>query len=150
MDYVVYEDRPHTDIWLKLIFMLPAVLMFISAFIFIKFDSAGIYAAAGIAIMMALLYFLVIPTRYCILNNEMRIEFRGPFAFNIPFDTVTGIRDARWSTVGINFPTSMSQSRVLEIMRKGHMAVTITPSDKQAFVSNFHKTFQDWKQGKDI
>jgi len=150
MDYVVYEDRPRTDIWLKLIFLLPVALIFISAFIFSKSDPAGIYVAIGAAIIMAILYFLIIPTRYCILNNKMRIEFRGPFAFNMPFDTITDVRDARWSTAGINLPTTMSQSSVLEIVRKGRMSVTITPADKQAFVSNFHKAFQDWKQGKDI
>lgn len=154
MDYVVYEDKPRTDICLKLIFMLPSALLLITALIFAKTDPAGavhfIYGAAGMAVVMGILYILVLPTRYSILNNKMRIQFRGPFSFNIPFDTVAGIRDARWSTVGINFPTTMSQAAILEIMRKGRMAVTITPSDKQAFINNFHKAFEDWKKGKDI
>jgi hypothetical protein len=153
MDYVVYEDKPRTDIWLKLIFMLPSILLLISALIFSKTDPAGtlyfVYGAAGTALIMAVLYVLLLPTRYCVLNNKMKIEFRGPFSFSIPFDTVAGVRDARWSTVGINFPTNMSQSAVLEIVRKGRMAVTITPSDKQAFIQSFHKAFEDWKQGKD-
>jgi hypothetical protein len=150
MDYLVFEDRPNTDIWLKLIFMLPPMLMFISVFIFAESDPAAIYSAAGVAVMMAVLYVFIMPAKYCILNDKIRIDIRGPFTFNIPFDTITGVRDARWSTVGINFPTSMSRSRVLEIVRKGRMAVTITPSDKQAFVSSFNKAFNDWKQGKDI
>jgi hypothetical protein len=44
----------------------------------------------------------------------------------------------------------MSQSSALEIARKRRMPVNITPADRQAFVSNFDKAFNDWKQGKDI
>ncbi|MCX6005919.1 MAG: hypothetical protein NTZ34_01495, partial [Chloroflexi bacterium] len=135
---------------LKLIFMLPPALIFISVFIISKFDAAGIYVAAGAAVVMAILYVFILPIKYCILNNKIRIEFRGPLAFNIPFETVTGVRDPRWFTAGINLPTNMSQSSALEIARKGRVSVNITPADKQAFVSNFDKAFQDWKKGKDI
>lgn len=154
MDYVVYEDKPRTDIWLKLIFTLPSAILLISALIFSKTDPACalyfIYGAAGTALLMGILYILILPTRYSILNNKIRIQFRGPLSFNIPFDTVAGVRDARWSTVGINLPTNMSQAAALEIARKGRMAVTITPSEKQAFIESFHKAFEDWKKGKDI
>jgi hypothetical protein len=154
MDYVVYEDKPRTDIWLKLIFILPPVLLLITAFISSRTNPAGamyfVYGAAGMAVVMAMLYIFVLPSGYSILNDKMRIQFRGPFSFNIPFDRVAAVRDARWSTAGINFATVISQAALIEIARKGGMTVTITPSDKQAFIQNFHKAFEDWKKGKDI
>jgi hypothetical protein len=153
MDYVIYEDKPRTDIWLKLVFVLPSAALLISALILLKTDPGGalyfIYGVAGTALLMGSLYILILPTRYNILNDKIKIQFRGPLSFNIPFDTIAGVRDARWSTVGVNFPTNMSQAAVLEIVRKGRMPVTITPSDKQAFIQSFQKAFEDWKRGKD-
>jgi hypothetical protein len=153
MDYLVYQDKPRTDFWLKLIFILPPLLMFVFAFIFPGTGSGEslqiFFGAIGITIAMSLFYIFVMPSKYCILNNKMRIEFMGPFKFNIPFDTISAVRDAGWSTVGINLPTNFSKSSLLEIVRQGRMSVTITPSDKQAFVSSFHKAYEDWKQGKD-
>jgi len=154
MDYVVYEDQPPTDIWIKLVFVVPPTVLLIPALTLLKPDAAGasyfIYGAASTGILMAILFVFTVPTRYCILNDRVRIEFRGPFAFNVPFNTITGISNARWSTVGINFPTNLSQSNVLEISRRRRMAVTITPADKQAFADNFRKIFQDWKQQKGL
>jgi hypothetical protein len=153
MEYAIYEDRPRTDIWLKLIFVLPPVLMLIPALFFSRIGTEDtiylVYGALGTGIVMLALYYFVMPTRYMVCNDKLRIGFRALFAFNIPFDTVAGVRDGRWSTIGINFPANMSQSAVLEIVRKGRMAVTITPSDKKAFIDNFQRAFQDWKQGKD-
>jgi len=150
----VHEDRPGTDIWFKLIFLLPVVLLLVPAFVLYGTDGRSatgiLYGAGATAAVMAALYFLILPTRYSILNDKLKITFRGPFTFNIPFSTIAAIRDGQWSTVGINLPTRFSQKDVLEIVRKKRMTVTITPADKREFTANFHKAFEDWKKGKDI
>ncbi|MBN1375254.1 MAG: PH domain-containing protein [Dehalococcoidia bacterium] len=152
MGYIVYEDRPHTDVWIKLTFLIPTVIILVIALIFSGFDpqssSYSICEAAGIAILMALLYFFVIPVKYCILNDKVRIGFRGPFSFNIPFEHIRSIYKARWWTIGINFPANFSQSNMLEIRRKGRLAVTITPADKTAFIDNFKLAYENWRRGK--
>jgi hypothetical protein len=150
MDYKIYEDKPHTDIWMKGILLLPSAILLVTAItLWQESLQATLYLIAG-ALLIGLVFIFIIPIKYCIFNTKIRIEFRGPFSFNIPFETVTGVREPRWFTAGINLPTNMSQSNALEIARKGRMPVNITPADKQAFVSNFDKAFNDWKQGKDI
>jgi len=150
MDYKIYEDIPHTDIWIRGIVLLPAAIILVTA-IFTWQESLEVTLyMIGLAFLSSLVIVFIIPIKYCIYNTKIRIEFRGPFAFNIPFETVTSIGDPRWFTVGINLPTNMSQSSAIEIARKGRMSVNITPSDKKAFISNFEKAFQDWKKGKDI
>ncbi|MGD0856225.1 MAG: hypothetical protein ABSA18_10525 [Dehalococcoidia bacterium] len=150
MDYKIYEDKPHTDIWMKGILLLPSAILLVTAItLWQESLQATLYLIAG-ALLIGLVFIFIIPIKYCIFNTKIRIKFRGPFAFNIPFETVTDVREPRWFTAGINLPTNMSQSSTLEIARKGRMPVNITPADKQAFVSNFDKAFNDWKQGKDI
>lgn len=150
MDYQIYEDKPHTDIWIRGIVLLPSAIILVTAiFTWQESHEVTLYMI-GVALLIGLIITFIIPVRYCIFNTKIRIEFRGPFAYNIPFETISDVRNARWFTVGINLPTSMSQSRAIEIVRKGRMAVNITPTDKQAFISDFQRAFHDWKQGRDI
>jgi hypothetical protein len=150
MDYKIYEDNPHTDIWMKGILLLPSAIILVTAIMLWQESLQATLCLITGSILFGFIFIFIIPIRYCIFNNKIRIEFRGPFAFNIPFETVIGVREPRWFSAGINLPTNMSQSSALEIARKGRMSVNITPADKQAFISSFHKAFQDWKQGKDI
>jgi hypothetical protein len=152
MDYSIYEDRPQTDAWIKGVFILPPVLLLIIAAFFSPINLREAlylaYETVAMAVFMGMLFLLVIPKKYCVYTTKIRIEFRGPFAFNIPFDTITSLRDVQWSTVGINLPTNMSRSSLLEIARKRRMAVTISPSDRKAFIANFEKAYRDWDQSR--
>jgi hypothetical protein len=96
--------------------------------------------------------YLLIPSKLSVLDSAIRIGFRMPFAFLIPFNTVVTLRPARWSTIGVNLPSNMSQSNAIEIVRKNRLAVTITPSDKEAFLAVFDKAMKEWKTypGKDL
>lgn len=150
MDYAIYEDRPRLDIWMKGVFILPPALLLLAAAIFSPTDSPGAlylaYGALAISLIMAVLFLLVMPTKYSVCNTGIRIKFRWPFTFDIPFDDISAVRNTRWSTVGINLPTNMSGSSLLEIARKRRMTVTISPSNRKAFTDNFEKAYRDWKQ----
>jgi hypothetical protein len=150
MDYTVYKDSPRTDWLMKGIFSLPPAILLIAAAIYSFLDIRGgmsfMYGALAIAAVMGLLFLLVIPTRYCVLDAKLRIEFRAPLSLNIPFETISAVRDGRWSTVGINLPTNMSRKNLLEIVRKHGMTITISPSDKRAFAAAFEKAYEDWSK----
>lgn len=147
MEQVIYEDKPQTDIWLKLIVVLPSIILVISAILIMGTNlMEGIYMLCAAAVIGLILYFMVIPVAYIIYDNKISIRFRGPLAFNMPFSTVKSVRQARWSTFGVNLPTCMSISRAIEIVRNKRMAVTITPEDKQAFITNFENVFREWQK----
>jgi len=97
------------------------------------------------ALVMGILLYLIIPSKLIILDSAIRIGFRVPLAFLIPFSTVVTVRPSRRSTIGINLPSNMSQSKAVEIVRKSRLTVTITPLDKEAFLTNFDKAFKEWK-----
>lgn len=154
MDYSIYEDVPHKDIWIKLILLLPLAIILIIALVFSNPDQQDssylIYEATGIAVLMALLYFFIIPVKYCILNDQVRINFRGHFVFSIPFSHIRSIDTASWWTISINFPANLCKSNMLEIRRKSRLAVTITPDDKEAFIENFRRAYENWMKDKSI
>jgi len=147
MEQVIYEDKPRTDTWVRSVVWLPSIILAVTAVpLMNKSLEAGIYMlCAAVAIGLAL-NFLVIPTGYAIYNDKISVRFRGTLSFDMPFSTIVGVRRARWSTFGVNLPTNMSQANAVEIVRKRRLAVTITPADKQAFVTNFEQVFKEWQK----
>jgi hypothetical protein len=152
MDYSIYEDMPRTDWGMRAVFVLPPVLLLVLAAFRFTLDSGGavysLYGAFALAAAMAMLFFFFMPSKYLVLNSKIRIEFRSPIKFDIPFDSVVTLRKPRWSTVGINLPTNMSKANLLEIARKGRMTVTISPSDRQAFMDAYDKAYQEWSKNQ--
>lgn len=146
MDNLIYEDNPHTDIWMKLIVLLPAVIMLITAASLLQIDPEGALYLSCLAFIIGIIIRFIIPTKYSIYDSKITIRFKGPFEFKIPFETLKTVRPSRWSTVGINLPANFSQANALEIVRKRGLSITITPANKQLFIDSFEKSFQDWHQ----
>lgn len=146
MKYTEYEDRPSIDIWAKLILSLPILILIIETIhIWTNDPSYGMYVAL-LTILIGIVFIFILPNRYSILDDKIKIGFRGPFSFNIPFETITALRQQRRSTIGINLTTCLSAARALEIIRKKRMTVTITPGDREAFISNFEKSYREWQE----
>jgi hypothetical protein len=147
MEQVIYEDKPRTDTWIRSIVWLPSIILAVTAVPLMNTSlEAGIYMLCAAAAAGLILNFLVIPTGYAIYNDKISVRFRGPLSFNMPFSTVVGVRRSRWSTIGVNLPTNMSQASAVEIVRKRRLAVTITPGDKEAFITNFENVFKEWQK----
>jgi hypothetical protein len=146
MDSVIYEDSPRSDAWMRIIVFLPSSLLLIAALFIPAKDQPVATFMILFAIIVAAVTFCIIPVKYCILDSKIRIAFRGPAYFDIPFETVVTVRRSRWSTVGINLPANMSQANSVEIIRKHRLAVTITPTDQKVFIGSFEEAFNKWQK----
>jgi len=145
MDFAVYEDTPRTDVWMRAVIFLPSAIILATALIMPIEEEWVPVLLVLVALMAGTLLFLLIPSKLSILDSAIRIGFRLPLAFLIPFNTVVTLRPSRWSTIGMNLPSNMSQSNAVEIVRKHRLSVTITPSDRGAFLANFDMAFKKWK-----
>jgi hypothetical protein len=152
MDFAVYEDTPRTDVWMRAVIFLPSVIILTTAIIMPVEEPWVPALMVLIAVMAGTLLYLLIPSKLSVLDSSIRIGFRIPFAFTIPFNTVVTLQPSRWSTIGMNLPSNMSQSNAVEIVRKHRLSVTITPSDRGAFLANFDMAFKKWKmyEGRDL
>ena len=97
----------------------------------------GAVVVWGVAILTALIIWLVLPTGFHILEDRIRICFRL-YKFDIRFDSIKAIeypmRSPSW---GINFATSFNSKGVIKIMKKhGVRDVTISPEDPRLFIDN--------------
>jgi len=149
MDFIVYEDTPRTDVWMRAIIFLPS-LIFLATAVIMPVEEPWVPVLMIImALVIGALLYLLLPSRLSILDSAINIRFHLNLTFRIPFDTVVTLRPSRWSTVGINLPNNLSQSKAVEIVRRKRMTVTITPSDREAFIASFDKAIKAWKLSKE-
>jgi hypothetical protein len=146
VDSLVYQDTPRYDVYIKAIMLLPVffVIMGVSALITTQVEAAiSVFAAA---LLMAAIYWAILPRKYLILDSRIRIALGGPFSFSIPFSNLETAVEPRGATFGINFPTCFSSQRAVSIVRKKGWNVNITPTDRNLFLENLNKALNDWRR----
>ena len=144
MEPVLYEDKPHYDIWFKAILLFPLVVMVIPAYFLISSDPETAIGLLGTAVLIAVIYWAVMPRKYCILDNKVKVIMGKPFSFSISFDNIETARVPKATAIGINFVTSFKNS--VEIVRKKGMNINISPSNRELFLDNFAKALNKWKE----
>jgi hypothetical protein len=94
------------------------------------------------------LFWLILPRKYQILEEKLRIVLGGPFSFHIPFETIEAAKQlsvAKSATFwGLNFSPTLKN--IVGIKRKKGMNVTISPSNPGLFLENLDKAITDWKR----
>lgn len=119
MNRLLYEDIPKYDFWLKLIMGGILALTFVSGVILIASDTGGALAMFGVTLFNTLLLKAILPRRFQIFEDRLRILLGRPFAINIPFSNITDAKSTSDRKVfaywGIRFATSTQH--VVEIIR---------------------------------
>jgi hypothetical protein len=134
--FLLYEDAPRTDIWLKLMLTgIPAIFLVVGIVLLFQ-DTEGAFTMFGVTIFYAVLFRLVMPQKYLVYSDKVRIVLGGPFAWNIPFATIREVRPAsRVSAFAYNGIRFVTSSRgVVEISRSKGCNVVISPSNKDVFL----------------
>ena len=134
--FLLYEDTPKTDMWLKLMLGTILVLFLVLGSVTLFQDKGDAFGMFGIAVFYALLFKIIMPQRYQIYSDKIKIAMGGPFAWNIPFSTIKEVRSASGAKAfaygGVRFATS--SKNVVEIRRSRGCNVVISPSDKDIFL----------------
>ena len=141
---LIYEDVPRYDSWLK-----PMVSGFITIFlllglVFLYFNTELAITMFALTVFFGLLFTAIIPRRFQIYEDRLRIQLGGPFAFNIPLKNIEEARHGSSGDVffywGIKFGTSTSN--VIEIVRNKGMNVIITPTHFNEFLNQLNRAVQ--------
>ena len=141
MHTLVYEDRPIYDIWLKLILGCVLALTFILGVILISENIGAALAMFGVTLFDALLFNAVLPRRFQIFEDTLKIVLGWPFAINIPFSNIIDARSTSGRKVfaywGIRFATSTRH--IVEIVRKKGLNLVISPSKGDIFLEQLNQ-----------
>ena len=136
MNELVYEDTPRYDNWLKLILGAVLALTFILGIFLLFEDTAAAWIMFGVTLFDALLFYTVLPHRYQIFQDRLRIVLGRPFSLNISLSTIREVRPASglkaFAYGGIRLATS-SRS-VVEIIRHKGWNIVISPANRDVFL----------------
>ena len=143
MANLVYEDKPKYDIWIIAILGLPVILMVIPALFLNSSDPETSISLLGTATFIIVIYWIVMPRKYCIMEDRFKIALGGPFSFSISYSKIETARDMKGTSAGINFATSFKNG--VEIVRRRGMNINITPGDRELFLENLDKALKEWR-----
>jgi len=144
MHIPVYEDRPVYDIWLKLIIGGVLALTFVLGVALIREDTGVAVTMFGVTLFDALLFKTVIPRRFQIFDDRLKIVLGWPFVINILFSNIADARSASRRKIfvywGIRFATSTRH--VVEIVRKKGLNLVISPSKEDMFLEELKQAMK--------
>ncbi|MFC1915082.1 hypothetical protein ACFLW4_00055 [Chloroflexota bacterium] len=133
---LLYEDTPKYDLWVKLIISGVLALTFVLGIIFISQDIEAALAMFGITLFDALLFKAILPRRFQIFEDRLKIVLGWSLGITIPFSNITDARSASGSKAvfywGIRFATSTRY--VIEIVRSKGLNMVISPSHDEMFL----------------
>lgn len=152
---VVYEDSPKYDLWFKILLgSIPVGLLILGLLTYqgILPDETEAEAGEGAIILFAsvtfflLLYLMLLPRKYQILEDRLKVVLGGPFSFTINFNGVKTAEQVRGLApiIGIDFTTSVDR---VKIVRKGWgLNVLLSPGNRDLFLQNLDKALNDWRE----
>ena len=141
---MIYEDTPKYDLWLKLILGGVLALTLILGVISIYRDTEAAIAMFGITVFDALLFKAILPRRFQIFEDRLKILLGGPFSINILLSNIAEVKPASSREVfaywGIRFATSTSN--VVEVVRKKGLNLIISPGNDDMFLEQLNQALQ--------
>jgi hypothetical protein len=147
--FLLYDDAPRTDIWLKLMLTGIQAIFLVVGIVLLFQDTASAFGMFGVTIFYAVLFRLVMPRKYQVYSDKVRIVLGGPFAWNIPFSTIKEVRSASVTSAfaynGVRFATS--SRGVVEIRRSRGCNVVISPSNKDVFLEQVSTAMKSASRG---
>ena len=157
MKLVVYEDSSKYDLWIKVLLGLAPVLFLVLGFLNYQgvlpneteaeARTASIVLFASLAFIL-LLYWAVLPRRFQILEDRIKVVLGGPFSFSIHFDGIKTARKVKGlAHFGINFATSVNR---IEMVRGRGMNVLLSPRNQDLFLENLNKALSNWRKERGL
>ena len=138
---LLFQDIPKYDNWLKFIVGCMLALTLILGIIFIYTNIEIAYTLFGITVFDGLLFAVIIPRRYQIFEDRLRIQLGGTLAINMLLNDIREAKPASASEAfvywGLRLATSTSN--VIEIVRRKGLNVVISPNDRDIFVEQLEQ-----------
>jgi hypothetical protein len=112
-------------------------------------ETEDAFVIFGVTIFDALSFRLVMPQRYQVYSDKVRIVLGWPLAWNIPFTTIKEVRSASGAKAfaynGVRFATS--SKGIVEIIRSKGCNAVISPSNKEIFLEQVSRAMKAASRG---
>jgi len=137
---VVLEDTPVYDKLNKYLIGGIIAIPLIIAIVLLTQDILGAVIMFGITVFDAIIFWCILPKRFLVYEDRIKIVLGGPFSYTVPFRDITNVRqatkDMAWIYWGLRLGTS--QKFQIEIDRKNGLGVIISPSMENEFIEQLN------------
>ena len=144
----IYQAAPLYDGWLTILLGVIVLSLLGVGIYLVDLDISGTWTMLGAAAFIALLMYFIMPRKYQIFEDKIRIALGGQFAVNIPFSNIARVSPASGSKSyvysGIRLATS--SRNVVEIIRKRGGGVVISPRNRDIFLEQFNQAFATYNR----
>lgn len=142
--FLLYEDEPVYDLFLKLIIVLvPVGLLAASFSLWSSGEPSGSLALLAETLLISLIFWIVFPRRYQIYEDHLRIVLGGPFTVKIGFERIRSVEVTSRTFLTVNFTTRVRNTYV-RIVKKNGLSIAITPKSNDPFVDNANRAMSQW------
>ena len=153
MDYMIYEDSPKYNFWLKLfpLFILAAVAMtiFNINYVGLKGSSSIQYIVISIVVLILaiLIYGARLHRKYQIFGDRLKIVRWLPFHTEIPFKNVDAASEVNSDGVKKTYDILLlSNTNSIKITGKGWgPSFTFAPRNREEFLRRLNDALSYWK-----
>jgi hypothetical protein len=145
---VVFEDRPVYDKLNKFIIAGIIAIPLIIAVILLAQDILGAAIMLGMTVFEAMLFWCILPKRFVVYEDRLKIVLGGPFSYTIPFLDIIEVRQATKDMAfiywGMRLGTSLHFQ--VEIERKNGLSVLISPSTENDFIEQLNQARENYTE----
>ena len=141
LKYLVYENRPRYDSSLKWLVSAILGLTFIPAIILLNIDIIGPWALLAGTALDALLLYIIIPRKYQVFSDRVKIVLGGPFSIDLRFSTIEEVCAVTDTKTFVYWGVRMATSSkgIIEIVRQSGIDVVISPRDSDTFLGQIRE-----------
>ena len=125
--------------------IVPLGLLALSAYLWSSGEISGSIALLAEGIFLGLVFWIVLPRKYQVYEDHLRIVLGGPFAVKIGFETIEKIEVTRRTALTVNLVTTMAMTYVI-IVKKHGLGVAITPKSNDLFVESANRAITRWQE----
>ena len=146
MDYIISEHKAKYDNWIKTILPLPLAIVLFTSFMLRKKEPEAILVLGGSFILLIFIFWLIMPRKFLIMSNKMKIILGASVSFNIPYNNIDLVRELGGKNFGINYSTSLKTA--VEIVVKKGMNINFSPENRGQFIQDIDKAMEIWREYK--
>lgn len=132
----IYEDSAAIDWWFKAIIVATLAVTFIPGVAIVSHQPLGGWVLLGTTVFDGLLFHWLIPRRFRLYSDRLRVVLGYPFTFNIGLDTINEVRAVSPGRALFNLGLRMATStgNAVEIRRRGGVNVVVSPRNRELFL----------------
>ena len=147
LTYLIHEDFPRYDPILKWFVAAILSLTLVPAIILSYIDIISAWALLFVTALDALLFYIIIPRKYQVFSDRVRIVLGGPFSIDLRFSTIEEARIVSGAKTFVYWGLRMATSSkgVIEIVRRPGIDVVISPRDSDSFLGQLKETMNTYR-----